>query len=171
MRQILISFAVMTVPMTLFSAVLLSLIYHYRITQNGSSSSNLAFEGTNPDGDAIYVNFSATIITTVASWCSTVAPLLLTFALTLASYPAAQSLFSDSQKGRVDSLPTPHQFALMLRMTSNASIGTLWQWIVYSLRRRGHRENQGTSLTIMTWILGAGSLIRFVGPFVVIYTL
>lgn len=161
-RQILLSFTLMTIPMTLFSAVLLGLIFHYRIAGTDSSKASFLVDGASLDTDAIYVDLSATALTTVASWCSTVSPLLLTFALTLASYPAARSLFLGSQNAQDQRLPTPYQFALMLRITSNPSIASLWDWLVYSFAWSSRRSSQATPVKVMGWVLMLGSLLRFV---------
>lgn len=72
--EILLSFLVMTIPMLAFSALLLGLIYRYRIVRNPFPSDNLRFDGGQDDSTAFYVRLSATTLITVASWSSTLAP-------------------------------------------------------------------------------------------------
>ncbi|KAJ5949991.1 hypothetical protein N7454_001575 [Penicillium verhagenii] len=76
-QEILIAFAVMTLPMLIFSGLLLGLVFHYRVTQNDFTSSDLTFDSDQNDSSVYFVRISATTLTTVASWSSTVAPILL----------------------------------------------------------------------------------------------
>jgi len=107
-REICLAFLVMTVPMVLFTALLLSLIYHFRIQPTASTSRNLSLALSEQDKGAILVNVSATTLTTIASWSSTIAPLLVVYALTLASYPTARRILLESQtdSGKGLRLPT-----------------------------------------------------------------
>ncbi|KAF2188654.1 hypothetical protein K469DRAFT_660398 [Zopfia rhizophila CBS 207.26] len=106
-REIILAFSVMAVPMLLFSALLLGLVYHYRITQNPSLSDNLRFEGQVQEAGAVLVRISSTTLITVASWSSTLAPFMVVFALTLASYPVARRILIASRENNTDDLPTP----------------------------------------------------------------
>ena len=91
-RQIVIAFAVMVLPMLFLSALLLGLIFFYRIPPNKYAHDDLGLEQDH--SNAYLVKFSTTMLVTVASWSSTVAPVLIGFAITLASYPAAKDLAS-----------------------------------------------------------------------------
>jgi hypothetical protein len=160
--DIVLSFLVMTVPMLAFSALLLGLIYHYRIVPNPFPSDNLRFDGGRDGSSVIYVGLSATTLITVASWSSTIAPLLVGFALTLLSYPVAGSLLKAGQKSRPEQLPTTFQLSLMLRMLCSGGPGSLWHWIKYSLGWRGRRQSQPPMLRRMTIMLCVGILLRLV---------
>ncbi|KAJ9663076.1 hypothetical protein H2198_001068 [Neophaeococcomyces mojaviensis] len=120
-KEILIAFAVMTVPMIVFSALLLGLIFHYRVVQNAFASENLAFSSGQDDSDVFFVKISATTLITIASWSSTVAPILVGFAVTLTSYPIASGMLSASVKQEPAQLPTPYQLSLLLEMLSSGS--------------------------------------------------
>lgn len=157
--QILIAFLVMTIPMLLFSSVLLGLIFHYRVTQNEFVSNNLAFTSDSVDNDAYFVNISATTLITVASWSSTVAPILIGFSMTLASYPVAKGLLEDSQR-ELGQLPTPFQLSLIIQIIANSGIGSLWSWLVYTVGPRSRRESQGRALKALSRILMLGILLR-----------
>lgn len=161
-REILLSFLVMTVPVLAFSALLLGLIYHYRIVRNPFPSDNLRFDGGQHGSSATYVGLSATTLITVASWSSTMAPLLVGFALTLLSYPVASTLLQAGQAGRPEQLPTTFQLALMLRMLCSGGPGSLWHWVAYALGWRGKRQSQPPVLKLMTSMLCFGILLRFV---------
>jgi hypothetical protein len=158
--DIFVAFIIMTVPMVLFSALLLGLVYHYRIVQNAFVSENLAFDLGQNDSNVFFAKISATTLITIASWCSTIAPILVGFAVTLISYPVASSILSASEKQKVTELPTPYQLSLLLRMLSNGSLSSLWGWLKYSCGWKGRRQSQGTSLKTLTSILILGIILR-----------
>lgn len=142
--------------MIFFNALLLGLIYHFRVHQNGFISDNLQLDDR-VDSKAYYVDISATTLITIASWASTLAPLLIASALTLASYPIARRILVASEKNDAASLPTPYQFALLLRMLSNSSPITLWHWAKY---QRGRREAQSKPLRSMSLVFILGTVLR-----------
>ncbi|KAK5998885.1 hypothetical protein PT974_01269 [Cladobotryum mycophilum] len=82
--------------MTALSVLLLAPIYAYRVVQNDVKSNDFQTPTGSVDADFIYVNLSATTLTTVSSWSSTVALLLLSFALGLGSYSVANSMLKAS---------------------------------------------------------------------------
>lgn len=158
-REILIAFAAMTLPMIIFTGILLGLIFHYRITQNDFVSENLAFDTEQIRADAYYVRVSATTLVTVASWSSTIAPILTGFAVTLVSYPVAKQLLEASGGSGTSQLPTPFQMSLIVRMISSGSFSALWGWLTYSLGWRGRRESQVRSIKSLTAILTIGIML------------
>lgn len=160
--EILLSFLVMTVPLLAFSALLLGLIYHYRIVRNPFPSDNLRFDERQDGSNAIYVGLSATTLITVASWSSTIAPILVGFAITLLSYPVASTILKAGQDSRPEQLPTTFQFSLMLRMLCSGGPGSLWHWITYAFGWRGRRQSQPPVLKRMTTMLCVGTLLRLV---------
>ncbi|KAF2475883.1 uncharacterized protein BDR25DRAFT_310334 [Lindgomyces ingoldianus] len=157
-NEVLLAFRIMTIPMVLFSALLLGLIYHFRVEPTTSSTSNLSLSSPTQAPRFILVTISATTLTTIASWSSTVAPLLIVWALILASYPIARQILLESRCGTVNGLPTPYQFAIMTRMIRNASPSSLWQWLTYYVGWRG-RDTQSKPLRAMTSVLALSSLL------------
>lgn len=160
--DILFSFLVMTIPMLAFSALLLGLIYQYRIVRREFPSENLSFVGRDDEASAVYVRLSATTLITVASWSSTIAPLLVGFSLTLLSYPIARTLLHAGHGNRPDELPTPFQLSLMLRMLTSGGPGSLWHWLTYAVGWGGRRQPQPSVLKRMTMMLCLGTLLRSV---------
>jgi hypothetical protein len=157
-KDILLAFFALTVPMVALSAALLALIYHYRIVRNDFISSNLRLDTGQDNSKVVYVKFSATSLTQVASWSSTLAPILVGFTITLISYPVARSILLAGEENDPRALPTPYQFYLMLRMVANGSPVSLWHWITYTAK--GRREKQGKPLKTMTWILFLSVILR-----------
>jgi len=159
-REILIASMAMILSMILFSGLLLGLIFHLRVVHNGFVSSNLAFKDGHDDPDAIYVRISSTTLITIASWSSTLAPLLVGFAITLTSYPVSRGLLRAGGTEGTQRLPTPHQLTLILQMITNGSPVSLWHWIKYTVGWRGRREKQGSPIKTIATILTLGIVLR-----------
>ena len=153
-------FVVMTVPMLIFSALLLGLIYKYRIKGNDFVSPNLRFTSAQLDDNAVYVDLSATLLITVASWSSTIAPVLVGFAITLVTFPIAKGMMNAANLNQPDRLPTAYQLALMIRMNTASAANSLYHWLRYMLYFRKGRSNQPAGLTWMTLIIILSWLLR-----------
>jgi hypothetical protein len=161
-REILIAFTVMTLPIIIFTSILLGLVFHYRVTQNDSISGDLASNSDLSHSNVYFVQLSATTLITVASWSSTIAPILVGFAVTLISYPVARGLLTATEKHESAQLPTPFQLSLIVRMISSGTFPALWNWLTYSVSWRGSREGQGRAIKSLTTILTLGIVLRLV---------
>lgn len=150
--DILFAFSLMTIPMSIFSALLLGLIFYLRVTPNESSSSDLQLNLPSYS-NVIYVDISATALTTVASWSSTIAPILVGCAVTLISYPIAKQILRAGQTGKTERLPTPFQLSLMLKTITSGSPQALWNWWQYVWGWRGKKQSQGRPMRLMTSVL------------------
>jgi hypothetical protein len=153
-QQIVIAFAVMVFPMLLLSGLLLGLIFYYRVQPNRFLSHDL---GNEPHHlNAYLVRFSATTLVTVASWSSTISPILIGFAVTLASYPAAKNLMAASNMRNTTQLPTPFQYSLIISIISSGSLASLWNWSKYTFGWREMRQGQVKALKglMVTMFLG-----------------
>ena len=159
--EIAFCFVVMTVPMLIFSALLLGLIYKYRIKENDFVSPNLRFASSQLDENAVYVDLSATLLITVASWSSTVAPILVGFAITLVTFPVAKSIMHAANLNQPDRLPTPYQLALMIRMNTASAANSLYHWLRYVLFFKKGRSKQPAGLTWMTLIIILSWILRY----------
>jgi hypothetical protein len=132
-----ISCAFITMPMVVLSCLLLGLVFNHQVFESDAVSGSLQLsEDHHPFSGAYLVNYSATKLITVASWTSSVAPLLPTFVMILLSYPAASKIREASLQNRPSSLPTAYQLGLYLR-NLNGSIESLWDWHRYNLHRKG----------------------------------
>ena len=162
--EIAFCFFIMTIPMLAFSALLLGLIYKYRIKDNEFASPNLRFTSSQLSNNAVYVDLSATLLTTVASWSSTVAPILVGFAITLLTFPVAKGMMNAANLNQPDRLPTPYQLSLMIRMNTASAANSLYHWLRYILFFRKGRSKQPAGLTWMTVIIIVSWLLRYVIP-------
>jgi len=157
--DILFAFSLMTIPMSIFSALLLGLIFYLRVTPNESSSSDLQLNLPSYS-NVIYVDISATALTTVASWSSTIAPILVGCAVTLISYPIAKQILRAGQTGKTERLPTPFQLSLMLKTITSGSPQALWNWWQYVWGWRGKKQSQGRPMRLMTSVLILALILR-----------
>jgi hypothetical protein len=108
--SIFLSLAIVSVPLALFSGVLLALVFRYRITQSTSPFSDLRLANGENDSLYYYVNFPAARLIFVASWSSSVAPTLVSFVMALSLFPTASKLFKNSKaQNGTRRLPTPYQ--------------------------------------------------------------
>lgn len=148
--DIWIACAVISLPMMVLSGVLLGLVFYYRVSPNSSTSAEFRLsQPTNHDRSAYLVDFSATRLITIASWTSSVAPLLSGFVMTLLSFPTARRISQSSERNRAPSLPTPYQLSLYLALLSG-SFGSLWQWAKY----RCWRQREGQASVVGTLVIG-----------------
>ncbi|KAH7178852.1 hypothetical protein DER46DRAFT_633456 [Fusarium sp. MPI-SDFR-AT-0072] len=157
-RDIWLACMISSIPLVAFSALLLGLVFHYQVIPKSPISSSFASAAT-ADPSVLYVDFPATTLIIVASWSSTMAPLILPFLLTLVSFPVSRTLIQASQSGDRTRQPTPRQYALILRIMSNASLSALWSCITYVFTSKRNRAPMTQPLTFMTWMLALASLL------------
>ncbi|MCJ1427032.1 hypothetical protein MMC29_004935 [Sticta canariensis] len=145
---------VISVPLVVLSGGLLGIIYSHRsIPLNPRPLDN------EESGSSAYlVNYSVTRLVTLASWTSSVAPLLPGFVMTLVSFPTAQRLLEASQADQDQKLRTPYQFGLYLQMLTGG-FGAAWQWIKY--RTWSSHEKQPAVITHLVLGLSMANLIGF----------
>lgn len=160
LSDIWLACAVISLPMIALSAILLGLVFLNQVNANGSILPDLQLsQVTNDDQNAYLVNFSSTRLITIASWTSSVAPLLPGFLMTLLSFPTAWHISNSSQLRRVASLPTPYQLSLYLGLLSG-HMGSLWQWVKYKCWRQ--REGQASVVGTLVVGLATATLLGYV---------
>lgn len=149
-REIWLACAVISLPMMILSALLLGLIFYNRVNTNSSTSPDFHLpQVADDDQDAYLVKFSSTRLITIASWTSSVAPLLPGFVMTLLSFPTARHISKSSQLDRAASLPTPYQLNLYLGLLTGG-FGSLWQWAKYTC----WRQREGQASVVRTLAVG-----------------
>jgi hypothetical protein len=128
---ILGSLAVIVLPMLGLAALLLSLVLANKLDRQQTGTASPTTLGPYPDfnDNAYYVDFNPTTLVTIASWSSTVAPLLAVCAMVLISFPLAHSFKRKSEDFSGD-LPTSFQFSLLLDCLG-AGISPLWKAVSY----------------------------------------
>lgn len=159
--DISLSLIIVTLPMLLFATLLLGFVFHYRVTQSSTPFQPLQTPGTASakESGVYYVKLNATLLVFIASWSSTVAPMLASFLLALAAYPICHEyLYQAQATDRGHQLPTPYQLALTLRFLNGGGFGALWSWIRYLAGWKNDRKEQA-SLLKNTAIVSIGATI------------
>ncbi|PWY96049.1 hypothetical protein BO94DRAFT_530757 [Aspergillus sclerotioniger CBS 115572] len=158
---IILSWFLLTVPLTCLTAVFLALVFSYRV-KKGNSPYITLYEGLTLDfSSAYYVNMNSSILLFVTSWASTLAPMLSGFLITLASFPIAHRYLQDIRNARFERLPTPYQLTLMMKFFDGGTLGATWSWIVYVFSWGKKRQPQTRPLTsaaavaLLATLLGA----------------
>ncbi|OQV08682.1 hypothetical protein CLAIMM_12910 [Cladophialophora immunda] len=144
--DIWLSFSLVALPMLVFSALLLGLVYSYRVTHAPAPTSGLRTDDIVDEPGIYYVDLSATVLIFIASWSSTLGPLLAGFLMALASYPLSRRYWKDVQQQQPD-LPTPFQLVLILKFFTSAGWGSLYSWIKYLIGWKKQRQSQSRLLT------------------------
>lgn len=144
--DIITSFVIVTIPMLLFTAVLLGLVFHYRVSHNSPPFENLLVAGAQDEAGVYYVNIEATVLIFISSWSSSLAPILTGFVVALVAYPIARKFLQEARAHRPQQLLTPYQLALTLKFWDGGGVGALWNWLKYVFGWRSKRQRQASPL-------------------------
>ena len=144
--DIIFRFSVITFPMLIFAGALLGLVFYYRVTHNDPPYPHLQVPGATDEPGIYYVNLSVTHFTFIASWSSTLAPMLVGFVLALASYPICRRYLAQVRSNPERELPTPYQLALTLMFMNGGGFGAMWSWFKYHWSWRKERVRQSSTL-------------------------
>lgn len=144
--HIAVNWFIITIPICALTAVLLGLVFHYQVGHGDTPFENLRGNLTQDEAGVYYINMNSSVILFVASWASSLAPMLSGFILTLASFPIARQLFEDVRGGRVNRLLTPYQLALTLKFLDGSAFGGIWSWIMYLVWWKKRRAPQAPAL-------------------------
>lgn len=120
--------------MSLLIAALFGLIFGYRVKSDNSLFPQVSNSHLLGNRGVFLVNYSATRIVFVASWASTMAPLLAGFIMNLHSFQAALMMTRSSSGYDQHDLPTPYQYSLLVGLCL-ASIGRLRRFFSYSAEK------------------------------------
>jgi hypothetical protein len=160
--DITLSFVIITVPMLLFTALLLGLVFHYRVTHNEAPYKHLQLQGTTDESGFYYVNLNATFLVFIASWSSSLAPMLVSFVLVLAAYPICRQYLAQARENLRQELLTPYQLALTLCFMNGGGLGALWSWLKYHAGWKHIRESQGSALSKTALVAISASSLAYV---------
>lgn len=166
-REIACHALLLCIPMMLFSGLLFYLVLFDRVTHDtrGLNDDDLRLSSDRDEPGVYYVNFSATRLIFVASWSSSLAPLLVTSMAALWSHRVAHEWLLRSRAQTSSSLPTPYQLSLALGMLTGSATTSLYRWITYSFTTRKSKQPQGHMIRTTGSVLAAGTVIRCVFPF------
>ena len=153
------SWFILTVPITALTIAFLVLVFYYSLNHGDYLFKNLRLPSPKDENDALYVDLNSGIILFVASWASSLAPLLSRFVLSLVSFPITRRLFYDMQGSRLDRLPTPYQLALTLKFIDGSALGGIWNWFLYLFSWKNRQPQTyplivASSVAVLATILG-----------------
>jgi hypothetical protein len=123
-----------TFPIALLCGVLLGMIYGYRVRSEPSLFSSINNEQLNGPHGYLLINYSATRLVFIASFISTLGPILAGSIMSLWTLPIARSMRIASGTSQYSQLPTPYQLSLVIGI-SLASYQRLWRYYEYMLSR------------------------------------
>lgn len=139
------------IPIVVISAVLLYIIFHYRLVLHpGLPELQIPPSSTNDDllsdlsklkkegGEwAYYVKYNPSTITTIASWTSRIVPYLSSSIMALVAFFAARHIVLMSKHGEDSRLPNPEQLALLISTLGGNGFGPLREVILYRFVKKG----------------------------------
>jgi hypothetical protein len=163
LSDIALSSTIVTFPMLILAIILIILVYHFQISHaTADINPELQFPALTDGPGVYYVNLSATFITAVASWSSTLAPLLVGFILALYSYPLSKSYLHQTRRGQHNdpNLFTPYQLAIALRFLGGGGFGAIWNWIKYAIGDRRTRQQQSSALIKLSILTVTVTVLR-----------
>lgn len=164
--DIITNFVIVTVPMLLFTAVLLGLVFHYRVSHNSPPFKDLPIAGAQDEAGVYYVNIEATVLIFISSWSSSLAPILTGFVLALTTYPIARKFLREARAHRPQQLLTPYQLALTLKFLDGGGAGALWNWLKYSFGWKSERQRQASPLKSTASMTTLATILAHVYPLV-----
>jgi hypothetical protein len=125
---------IITFPIALLCGVLLGMIYGYRVRSEPSLFSSVNNEQLNGPHGYLLINYPATRLVFIASFISTLGPILAGSIMSLWTLPIAQSMINASSTTQYSQLPTPYQLSLIIGI-SLASYQRLRRYYGYVLSR------------------------------------
>ncbi|KAI9765133.1 MAG: hypothetical protein M1840_007840 [Geoglossum simile] len=143
--DICFAFSVITIPMVLFSIILLYLVFGHRVAESEFRYPELRDPTAQASSGAYFVEVSAPTLVFIASWSSTLALSLVSVVITLYSYSVALGIVKRSEGSDYAGLPTPYQLGILVRLM-NGSLGALWSWAKYTFGWRGKRPKVSPEL-------------------------
>lgn len=155
-REIYLALACILIPMLGLSGIIIGLVLGYRVEESQTGDSPLArTQNYETDDSAYYVDINSTTFATIASWSSTIAPLLVMCVMALTAFPAARKIKERSSSDSTD-LPTPYQLSLLLESLTG-SMMSVWHLIRY--RRWQHRQTIASMVRSSFLILFVATIV------------
>jgi hypothetical protein len=143
------------VPILGFTVAILGLVLKYQLPKNATHPFDIKSDRRN-DGLVILVDFSATRLAFIASWSSTLAPMLLGSLMALWHIPTARKLAALTKVGDVQQLPTPHQLSMLIGLSAG-SFDELRKYILY--RASKVKAEQPVLLTRSAFVLAMSAFL------------
>ena len=170
LSEILWSASAVVLPLTLVTAVMLGLVYGYRLDPGESSTIDTSGYRHTIRGSYLYVNLPANRLLFLTSASSSIAPVLIAFAMALWRACLAFQIARLSQKRNFETLATPYQLSLIINMTAG-SLSQLFMFFKYLLwGRKAVNSRILTKTASVICIAGLLSIAVFAADTIFHYT-
>lgn len=163
-QVIIISSSWLILPLTILTVALITYVYKHQVPHGNATPSVFEQESPDvPDDGAIYVQVDSTMLVFLASWMSSVAPLLISFAIGLTTFPVTKQLLRDTRESaRSGDLPTSSQLHLMMKLINGATFTGIWGLLRYRIKWRRRADGRSTALLSLMSVTIASILLRYV---------
>lgn len=158
-RSILFASIFLTLPMLSFTAILLALVYYYRVFPQVTSHDPLQTVEASASSSNYYVQIRSTLLIFLSSVSSSLAPMLSSVAMFIVAFPISEKLLRDTRKRKTARLMTPEELALTLRFINGGAYISLWKWTQYRLRRN---VRQSSALIVSAAVVFVAFLLAYV---------
>ncbi|KAH9872528.1 hypothetical protein IAQ61_005365 [Plenodomus lingam] len=148
-RQILLTSLLVVLPMTVFTIVILALVFS--TTVRNLSCHHEAICPAPPlinitSSSYYYVDYPATRLVFISSWSSTISFALVSAIMVMFAYRGAAQLMAASSSANPDNnLPSPYQMSLLMRIL-NVDYLSLWTYARDGMRHKTRRKQTPGSL-------------------------
>ncbi|KAF2195565.1 hypothetical protein K469DRAFT_649646 [Zopfia rhizophila CBS 207.26] len=164
-RKIILQCLLVTTPMLASSIIVLYIVYA-QLIEEGCPSQELC-PGPNLTNVTLkthyYVDFPAARLAFISSWSSTVSFALVGFLMAIYAYTNAATLLDASENADQESLPSPHQMSVLLRIL-NAELIVLYSLATSKLRKVFWDRAKDDDLSQRTSpIVGASIMVLLAG--------
>ena len=139
-REFVLAATASTLPVVGIAFTLIFIVQHYYLPPSQVPIEDLRTNSSNHAPSFYYVDFSATRLTTVASWASTIALVLPSSVMSVYWHHLASSMQENVRKCNSEAMPTPYEYSLLLALRTGG-LPPLWEWIQYRFLRRRQRGN------------------------------
>lgn len=148
-------------PMIALTAGLAVYVLIYQIRPDTQGSPLLFQNNTTPEDHAFYVGADSTMLVFLASWMSSLAPLLTGSAIALTSYPVARQLLeSTHSQSQSFQDPTPSEYQIMLKIINGSSWGGLWAWLRYAFGWKHGICHRSATLAFLVIVMASAMVLR-----------
>ena len=144
--------ALLTLPLCIFTSVLVGLVYWYSWNRKGVPIKSLDAEDFGFASSVINVDFSATRLILVASWSSSVALPLVGSLMSLSSYVMAADIIWLSKRSLHSFLPSPEQLGILTDLLDGKKTAII-AWLMRALRREKSKVATG-------WIIESPAVVQ-----------
>ncbi|KAL9114877.1 MAG: hypothetical protein Q9227_001120 [Pyrenula ochraceoflavens] len=147
MTDLLLGAFLPCIPVALVCAVLLTIIFYYRVdldpgwellqvpssfnVNNQTVLNELTQLKSKGGTSAYFVRFNPGLLVAIASWTAKIMPFLTGSSMALVAFFAGRRVLDATKSNTPEQLPSPHQTALLIGLLNESGVKPLWNVIKY----------------------------------------